>query len=105
MSIKEKIKKILPGDRKENKTIPVDHSYKHPDVKKLSKKFKKQSGTSLTESQALDKAKDFMNTLQTMKSKDMTKKEGSFAKGGRVGYKSGGCAQIRGFGKARKPKK
>ena len=102
MSIKEKIKKILPGDRKENKTIPVDHSYKHPDVKKLSKKFKKQSGTSLTESQALDKAKDFMDTLQTIKSKDMTKKEGSFAKGGRAGYKSGGSCKlaIKGKGKA-----
>ena len=31
---------------------------------------------------------------------------GSYSKGGRAGYKDGGgCMQIKGFGKARKPKK
>jgi len=48
-------------------------------------------------------AKKFMDTLQTMKSKDMTEREGSFAKGGRAGYKDGskGCKlAMKGKGKA-----
>jgi len=32
-------------------------------------------------------------------------KMGFFKSGGRVNLKDGGCAQIKGFGKARKPKK
>jgi len=98
------LKDILPGDRKENKTIPVSHSYKHDDVKKVAKKMKEKNAM-MTKSESLDKAKKFMDTLQTAKSKDMTEREGSFAKGGRAGYKGGksvkkksGCA-IRGVSK------
>ena len=99
---RKKLKKILPGDRKENKTIPVSHSYKHKDVKEVAKNIKEKNAM-MTKSESLDKAKKFMDTLQTMKSKDMTEKEGSFAKGGRVGYKSGskGCKLAkRGKGRA-----
>jgi len=35
----------------------------------------------------------------------MGDKKYEFKEGGRAGYKSGGCAQIKGFGKARRPKK
>ena len=38
MALKEKIKQILPGDRKKNKTIPVSHSKDHPDVQKIADK-------------------------------------------------------------------
>jgi hypothetical protein len=44
-----------------------------------------------------------MDTVQTMKSKQMTEREGSFAKGGRAGYKDGskGCKlAMKGKGKA-----
>jgi len=34
-----------------------------------------------------------MDTVQTMKSKQMTEREGSFAKGGRVNLRGGGCAK------------
>jgi type I site-specific restriction endonuclease len=85
---RKKLKKILPGDRKENKTIPVSHSYKNKDVKEVAKNIKEKNAM-MTKSESLDKAKKFMDTLQTMKSKDMTEKEGSFAKGGRAGFKSG----------------
>jgi hypothetical protein len=96
------LKDILPGDRKKNKTIPVSHSYKHDDVKKVAKKMKEKNAM-MTKSESLDKAKKFMDTLQTIKSKDMTEREGSFAKGGRAGYKDGskGCKlAMKGKGKA-----
>ena len=109
MSIKEKIKKILPGDRKKNKTIPVSHSKDHPDVQKIAdKKFEKMNKkmfggvgmlgdgskkTKKMEAKALKEAKAFMDTLQTMKSKDMTEKEGSFARGGRAMLKGGGICK------------
>jgi hypothetical protein len=32
------LKDILPGDRKNNKTIPVSHSKDHPDVQKIADK-------------------------------------------------------------------
>jgi|ETNvirenome_2_30_1030614.scaffolds.fasta_scaffold75997_2 hypothetical protein len=113
MALKEKIKQILPGDRKENKTIPVSHSKDHPDVqkiadKKLDKMRKKMfggvgiAGDSLKKNRKMQakaekEAKQFMDTLQTMKSKDMTEREGSFAKGGRAGYKDGskGCGKAK----------
>ena len=113
------LKDILPGDRKKNKTIPVSHSKDHPDVKKiadkkLDKMRKKMFGgvgklgdsskkNKKMEAKAEKEAKQFMDTLQTMKSKQMTEKEGSFAKGGRVGLKSGskGCKLAkRGKGRA-----
>ena len=116
MALKEKIKQILPGDRKENKTIPVSHSKDHPDVqkiadKKLDKMRKKMfggvgiAGDSLKKNRKMQakaekEAKQFMDTLQTMKSKDMTEREGSFAKGGRAGLKDGS----KGCGKATKGK-
>ena len=37
------LKDMLPGDRKENKTIPVSHSYKHKDVKKVAKNIKEKN--------------------------------------------------------------
>jgi hypothetical protein len=86
------LKDILPGDRKKNKTIPVSHSYKHDDVKKVAKKMKEKNAM-MTKSESLDKAKKFMDTLQTMKSKDMTEREGSFAKGGRAEYKKAGSVK------------
>ena len=98
---RKKLKKILPGDRKENKTIPVSHSYKDKDVKEVAKNIKEKNAM-MTKSESLDKAKKFMDTLQTMKSKDMTEKEGSFAKGGRAGYKSGmGVCKLAKRGKGR----
>ena len=118
MSIKEKIKKILPGDRKENKTIPVSHSKDHPDVQKIAdKKFEKMNKkmfggvgmlgdsskkTKKMEAKALKEAKKFMDSLQTAMAKKRTETEGSFAKGGRAGYKSGGSCKlaIKGKGKA-----
>ena len=103
------LKDILPGDRKKNKTIPVSHSKDHPDVqkiadKKLEKMRKKMFGgvgmigdsfkkTRKMQAKAEKEAKQFMDTLQTMKSKDMTEREGSFAKGGRVNLRGGGCAK------------
>ena len=94
------LKDILPGDRKKNKTIPVSHSYKHDDVKKVAKKMKEKNAM-ITKSESLDKAKKFMDTLQTMKSKDMTEREGSFAKGGRAGYKNGSRCKLAKKGKGR----
>ena len=51
------------------------------------------------QAKAEEEAKKFMDTVQTMKSKTMTEREGSFAKGGRVNFKGGGCA-TKGKGKA-----
>ena len=94
------LKDILPGDRKKNKTIPVSHSKDHPDVqniadKKLDKMRKKMFGgvgmigdnykkDKKMEAKAEKEAKKFMDTIQTMKSKTMTEREGSFAKGGLI---------------------
>jgi len=103
------LKDILPGDRKENKTIPVSHSKDHPDVqkiadKKLDKMRKKMFGgvgmignnskkNKKMVAKAEKEAKEFMDTVQTTKSKQMTEREGSFAKGGRVNLRGGGCAK------------
>ena len=108
------LKDILPGDRKKNKTIPVSHSKDHPDVqnladKKLDKMRKKMFGgvgmigdnykkDKKMQAKAEKEAKKFMDTVQTIKSKKMSASEGSFAKGGRVNLKGGGCA-IRGLKK------
>ncbi len=94
------LKDILPGDRKKNKTVPVSHSYQHDDVKKVAKKMKEKNAM-MTKSESLDKAKKFMDTLQTAKSKDMTEREGSFAKGGRAGYKMGSKCKLATKGKGR----
>ena len=111
------LKDILPGDRKKNKTIPVSHSKDHPDVqkiadKKLDKMKKKMFGEvgmigdnykkdKKMQAKAEKEAKQFMDTLQTMKSKDMTEREGSFAKGGRAGYKNGSKCKLAMKGKGR----
>ena len=103
------LKDILPGDRKKNKTIPESHSKDHPDVqkiadKKLEKMEKKMFGgvgmigdnsekSKKMQKKAEKEAKKFMDTAQTMKSKQMTEREGSFAKGGRVNLRGGGCAK------------
>ena len=100
------LKDILPGDKKKNKTIPVSHSKDHPDVKTTEKNIKKDRekakenfpilskvfGTG-NPKKDIEKAKKVVDTLQTMASKMRTETEGSFAKGGRVGLKSGskGC--------------
>ena len=86
-----KLKDILPGDRKKNKTIPVSHSKDHPDVQKLADKIydrseKKMFGgvgmigdsskkSKKMQAKAEKEAKKFMDTVQTMKSKEMTEKE------------------------------
>ena len=104
-----KLKDILPGDRKKNKTIPVSHSKDHPDVQKLSDKIydrseKKMFGgvgmigdsskkSKKMQAKAEKEAKKFMDTVQTMKSKEMTEKEGSFAKGGRAMLRGGGICK------------
>ena len=111
------LKDILSGDRKKNKTIPVSHSKDHPDVQKIAdKKLEKMKkkifggvgmhGDSLKKNRKMQvkaekEAKQFMDTLQTMKSKDMTEREGSFAKGGRAGYKNGSKCKIATKGKGR----
>ena len=109
------LKDILPGDRKKNKTIPVSHSKDHPDVqniadKKLDKMRKKMFGgvgmigdnykkDKKMQAKAEKEAKKFMDTVQTMKSKTMTEREGSFAKGGRVNFSKGGGCALRGLKK------
>ena len=108
------LKDILPGDRKNNKTIKVNHPKDHPDVqniadKKLDKMRKKMFGgvgmigdnykkDKKMEAKAEKEAKKFMDTVQTMKSKKMSESEGSFSKGGRAGYSVGGKA-LRGVSK------
>ena len=112
------LKDILPGDRKENKTIPVSHSKDHPDVqkiadKKLDKMRKKMFGgvgmigdnskkNKKMVAKAEKEAKKFMDTVQTIKSKQMTEREGSFAKGGRMGLKKGSFPDHSGDGKITK---
>ena len=51
--------------------------------------------------EAEKEAKKFMDTVQTIKSKQMTEREGSFAKGGRAGYKMGSKCKIATKGKGR----
>ena len=45
------------------------------------------------QAKAEKEAKKFMDTVQTMKSKEMTEKEGSFAKGGRAMLRGGGICK------------
>jgi len=109
------LKDILPGDKKNNKTIKVNHPKDHPDVqniadKKLDKMRKKMFGgvgmigdnykkDKKMEAKAEKEAKKFMDTVQTMKSKKMSESEGSFSKGGRAKLRGGGMSQ-RGLGRA-----
>ena len=103
-------KKSLLGDKTMNdETMRVNHPEDHPDVqniadKKIDKMKKKMFGgvgmlgdsrkkDKKMEAKAEKEAKQFMDTLQTMKSKDMTEREGSFKSGGRVNLRGGGCAK------------
>ncbi len=101
------LKDYLPGDKKNNKTIKVNHPKDHPDVQNIAdKKYDKMKkkifggvgmlGDNYKKSRKMDakatkEAKKFMDTVQTMKSKKMSEKMGSFA----------GGASIRGYGAAR----
>ena len=107
-------KKPLIGDVTMNdKTIKVTHSDDHPDVKRVTKRieknrkeFKEDSPKSykfadimgLMDDTPKEKAKKRLASAQGRLSKKRTETEGSFAKGGRAGYKGGksvkkmGCA-------------
>ena len=106
------LKDYLPGDKKNNKTIKVNHPKDHPDVQNIAdKKYDKMKkkifggvgmlGDNIKKSRKMDakatkEAKKFMDTVQTMKSKKMSEKMGSFAGGGSIrGY---GAARTSGMG-------
>ena len=106
------LKDYLPGDKKNNKTIKVNHPKDHPDVQNIAdKKYDKMKkkifggvgmlGDNIKKSRKMDakatkEAKKFMDTVQTMKSKKMSASEGSFSKGGlHQGY---GAARTSGMG-------
>ena len=92
------LKDYLPGDKKNNKTIKVNHPKDHPDVQNIAdKKYDKMKkkifggvgmlGDNYKKSRKMDakatkEAKKFMDSVQTMKSKKMSEKMGSFAGGG-----------------------
>jgi tRNA A37 threonylcarbamoyladenosine synthetase subunit TsaC/SUA5/YrdC len=89
--------------------IKVKHSEDHPDVKKIadikSKKMKKKlfSGVGKigdnseidkkVEKKATKKAKEFMDSAQTILAKQRSETEGSFAKGGRAMLRGGGICK------------
>ena len=103
------LKDMLPGDSKNLKTMRVNHPKDHPDVKKLADKIYEKLDKKILggvgmlgdnsdkrkkmEEKALKKAKRIADSIQTIGAKVRTETEGSFAKGGRVGLKSGskGC--------------
>ena len=92
------LKDYLPGDKKNNKTIKVNHPKDHPDVQNIAdKKYDKMKkkifggvgmlGDNYKKSRKMDakatkEAKKFMDSVQTMQSKKMSEKMGSFAGGG-----------------------
>ena len=92
------LKDYLPGDKKNNKTIKVNHPKDHPDVQNIAdKKYDKMKkkifggvgmlGDNIKKSRKMDakatkEAKKFMDSVQTMQSKKMSEKMGSFAGGG-----------------------
>ena len=96
--------------------IKVDHPKDHPDVKKTEKSIKKERKETKEKFPTLskifgtgnpkkdkEKAKRIADSLQTIGAKIRTETEGSFAKGGRAGYKSGtrGCKlAMKGKGRA-----
>ena len=108
-------KKPLIGDITMNdKTIRVSHSDDHPDVKRVTKRikknrkeFKEDSPKSykfadimgIMDETPKEKAKRMVASTQGRLSKRRTETEGSFAKGGRARYKGGGMSQ-RGLGRA-----
>ena len=67
-------------------------------TKKLKKELKeeKEKFESRTDKQKIDSAKNYVDSFLNAKSKKMTKTEGSFAKGGRSGYKGGKSVKKRG---------
>ena len=107
-------KKPLIGDvTKNDKTTKVNHPDDHPDViaqtkaiKKSDKEFKEDSPKMAKIAKVMGlfgeekkKAKRLLATVQGKLAKKRTETEGSFAKGGRAGYKvgksvkkKGGCA-------------
>ena len=99
-------KKPLIGDVTMNdRTTKVNHPDDHPDViaqtkaiKKSDKEFKEDSPKMAKVAKALglfgkekEKAKKLLATVQARLAKKRTETEGSFAKGGRVNFKGGGC--------------
>ena len=94
-------------------TIKVNHPKDHPDVKMMEKSVKKDREKTKEKFPILSKifgtgnpkkdkqkAKRIADSLQTIGAKIRTETEGSFAKGGRAGYKDGS----KGCGKANKGK-
>ena len=91
--------------------IKVNHPKDHPDVKMMEKSIKKEREETKEKFPILSKifgknnpkkdkqkAKRIADSLQTLGAKIRTETEGSFGKGGRAGYKYGGCA-IKGVSK------
>jgi hypothetical protein len=95
-------------------TIKVNHPKDHPDVKMMEKSVKKDREKTKEKFPILSKifgtgnpkkdkakAKRIADTLQTIGAKKMSASEGSFAKGGRAGYKDGSKCKLATKGKGR----
>ena len=107
MAYKPNKKKLLSDKTMNDETIRVNHPEDHPDVKNITKGIKKSKKEFKENNPTLYKigkklglmkdpekqAKRMADTIQTIGSKKMTKSEGSFAKGGRVNLRGGGCAK------------
>jgi len=105
-------KKPLIGDVTMNdKTIKVSHPDDHPDVERVTKRikknrkeFKEDSPKSykfadimgLMDDTPKEKAKKKLASAQGRLAKKRTETEGSFAKGGRAGYKGGKSVKKKG---------
>ena len=94
--------------------IKVNHPKDHPDVKMMEKSVKKDREKTKEKFPILSKifgtgnpkkdkakAKRIADTLQTIGAKKMSASEGSFAKGGRAGYKDGSKCKLATKGKGR----
>ena len=94
--------------------IKVNHPKDHPDVKMIEKSVKKDREEAKEKFPILSKifgtgnpkkdkakAKRIADTLQTIGAKKMSASEGSFAKGGRAGYKDGSKCKLATKGKGR----
>ena len=108
-------KKPLIGDVTMNdKTIKVTHSDDHPDVKRVTKRIKKNREEfeenrpksfkfanimGLMDDTPKEKAKKRLASAQGRTAKRRTETEGSFSKGGRAKLRGGGMSQ-RGLGRA-----
>jgi len=110
MAYKPNKKKLLGDKTMNDETIRVNHPEDHPDVKNITKGIKKSNKEFKENNPTLHKigkklglmkdpkkqAKRMADTIQTIGSKKMTESEGSFAKGGRAGYKGGKSVKKKG---------